>query len=60
MGWMDYLIGGIVRNPDILSYKGVVGVQVVFSALCFLAAISNIVDSDNFLLSRDNNMLLVV
>ncbi|CAN6458708.1 unnamed protein product [Victoria cruziana] len=36
-GWS--ITGGIVTNPGIWSYEGVVGAHIVFSGLCFLAAI---------------------
>ncbi|CAN6482992.1 unnamed protein product [Victoria cruziana] len=36
-GWS--IIGGIVTNPGIWSYEGVAGAHIVFSGLCFLAAI---------------------
>ncbi|CAN6455192.1 unnamed protein product [Victoria cruziana] len=36
-GWS--ITGGIVNNPSIWSYEGVVGAHIVFFGLCFLAAI---------------------
>ncbi|KAK5842368.1 hypothetical protein PVK06_004715 [Gossypium arboreum] len=36
-GWS--IIGGTITNPGIWSYEGVAGAHIVFSALCFLAAI---------------------
>jgi photosystem II CP47 chlorophyll apoprotein len=36
-GWN--IIGGTITNPGIWSYEGVVGAHIVFSSLCFLAAI---------------------
>ncbi|CAN6454800.1 unnamed protein product [Victoria cruziana] len=33
------IIGGTVTNPGIWSYEGVAGAHIVFSGLCFLAAI---------------------
>ncbi|CAN6458735.1 unnamed protein product [Victoria cruziana] len=36
-GWS--ITGGIVTNPGIWSYEGVAGAHIVFSGLCFLAAI---------------------
>ncbi|CAN6454445.1 unnamed protein product [Victoria cruziana] len=36
-GWS--ITGGTVTNPGIWSYEGVAGAHIVFSGLCFLAAI---------------------
>ncbi|CAN1363290.1 Photosystem II CP47 reaction center protein [Linum perenne] len=36
-GWN--IIGGTITNPGIWSYEGVAGAHIVFSGLCFLAAI---------------------
>ncbi|MBA0664204.1 hypothetical protein Goklo_004248 [Gossypium klotzschianum] len=33
--------GGTITNPDIWSYEGVAGAHIVFSGLCFLAAIQS-------------------
>ena len=36
-GWR--ITRGIITNPGIWSYEGVVGAHIVFSSLCFLATI---------------------
>ncbi|KAI3692805.1 hypothetical protein L6452_32628 [Arctium lappa] len=38
MGRLEYH-GGTITNPGIWSYEGVAGAHIVFSGLCFLAAI---------------------
>ncbi|KAJ0926067.1 putative photosystem antenna protein [Helianthus annuus] len=38
LGRLEYH-GGIITNPGIWSYEGVAGAHIVFSGLCFLAAI---------------------
>jgi len=58
-GWN--ITGGTITNPGLWSYEGVAGAHIVFSGLCFLAAIWHWVywDLEIFVMNVQENLLWI-